>query len=131
MIADVFKGQWTDKLKILIEKHHGKMVPVIHNMTNYFQPLDLKVNGSCQLLHQNNAQIWYAELVQPQIFKGIAPERVSIDLKISLVKPIQTKWVNQYYVHIHTNKDIKNGWRRSGITKGTKENIGTEDPFEK
>ena len=83
------------------------MVPVIHNMTNYFQPLDLKVNRSCQLFHQNNAQIWYAEQVQPQIFKGIAPERVSIGLKISLVKPIHTKWVNQYYDYIRTNKDIK------------------------
>ena len=35
-IADVFKGQWADKVKSLIGKHHGKMVPGPHNMTNYF-----------------------------------------------------------------------------------------------
>ena len=35
LIAEVFKGQWTDKVKILIEKNHGKMVPVPHNMTKF------------------------------------------------------------------------------------------------
>ena len=59
LIADVFKGQWADKLKkSLIEKHHGKMVPVPHNMTNYFQPLDLTVNQSCKLFLRDKAQIW-------------------------------------------------------------------------
>lgn len=48
LIADVFKAQWTEKVKSLVEKHHGKMVAVPHNMTNYFQPLDLTVNRSCK-----------------------------------------------------------------------------------
>ena len=45
-----------------------------------------------------------------QISKGIASESVSVDLKISILKPIHAKWVTQYYDHIHTNEDIvKNG----------------------
>ena len=36
LIADVFQGQWTDKVKSLIEKHHGKTVLVPRNMTNSF-----------------------------------------------------------------------------------------------
>ena len=44
LIAGVFKGQWTDKVKNLIEKYYGKMVPVPHDMTIYLQPLDLPVN---------------------------------------------------------------------------------------
>ena len=36
LIADVFKDQWAEKVKSLIKKHHGKMVPVPHNVTNYF-----------------------------------------------------------------------------------------------
>ena len=43
LIADMFKEQLTDKVRSLIEKH-GKMVPVPHNMTNYFQPLNLTIN---------------------------------------------------------------------------------------
>ena len=86
MIADVFKGQWTDKVKSLIEKHPGKVVPVPHNMTNYFQPLDLTVDQSCESFLRDKVQIWYAEQVQAQIFKGIAPESVSVDLKISILR---------------------------------------------
>ena len=43
LIADMFKEQLTDKVRSLIEKH-GKMVPVPHNMTNYFQPLNFTIN---------------------------------------------------------------------------------------
>ena len=96
LIADVFKGQWTDKVKSLMEKYHGKMVPVPHNMTNYFQPLDLNVNRSCKSFLHDKTQTWYAEQVQVQISKGIAPESVSVDLKISILKPLHTKWVTQY-----------------------------------
>ena len=46
-IADMFKRQWKDKVKSLIKKYHGKMVPVPHNTTNYFQPLNLTVNLNC------------------------------------------------------------------------------------
>ena len=48
--------------KSLIEKH-GKMVPVPHNISNYFQPLDLTVNRSCKSFLHDKTQIWYAEQV--------------------------------------------------------------------
>ena len=41
--------------------------------------------------------MWYAEQVQAEIYKRIALERVSIDLKISILKAIHAKWVTQYY----------------------------------
>ena len=104
LINDVFKGQWTDNVKSLIQKHHGKMVLVPHNMTNYFQPLELTVKQSCQSFLHERAQIWYAGQEQAQISKGIAPESVSLDLKISILKSIHAKWVAQYYNHIHTDK---------------------------
>ena len=42
-IADVFKGQWTDKVKETVSKSHGKTVSIPANWKNYFQPLDLPV----------------------------------------------------------------------------------------
>ena len=126
LIADMFKGQLTNKVKILIEKY-VKIVPVPHNMTNYFQPLDLTGNPSCQLFLHDKAQLQYAELVQPQISKGIAPETISVDLKICIVKPIHTKWMTEYYNHIRADEDIENGWHRSGITKAIKQDIHNED----
>ena len=105
------------------------MVPVPHNMTNYFQPLDLTDNRSCKSFLPEKAQILYAEQEQVQISK-VAPESVSVDLKIGIHQPIHAKWVTQYYDYIRTDKDIvKNGWRRSRITKAIKENIRKEDRF--
>ena len=107
------------------------MVPVPHNMTNYFQPLHLTANWSCKSFLHDKAQIWYAEQVETQVFKGIAPESVPVELKISILKTTHAKWVTQYCNHIHTNEDIvKNGWCRSGITKAIKENLHKKDPFE-
>ena len=66
-----------------------------------------------------------------QISKGIAPESVSVDLKLNILKPIHAKWMTQYYDHIRIDEDIvKNGWRRSGINKAIKENIHKEDALE-
>ena len=48
LIADAFKGQWTEAVKKRIAELHGKMVPVPNNMTHVFQPLDLTVNRSCK-----------------------------------------------------------------------------------
>ena len=110
LIADVFRGQWTDKVKQLITKYHGKMVPVPHNMTNHFQPLDLTVNRSCKSFLRNKAQEWYAEQVQSQVRNGIAPTNVSVDIRISVLKPLHAKWVTQFYDYIRNeNYIIKNG----------------------
>ena len=46
LVSDVFKGQWTDKVKDLVRKSNGMMVPVPNNWSNYFQPLEVTVNKS-------------------------------------------------------------------------------------
>ena len=58
----VFKGQWPGKVKKLIQENQGKMVPVPHNMTSYFRPLDLQSTQSCKSL-RSKAQTWCAEKV--------------------------------------------------------------------
>ena len=74
LIADAFKGQWTDKAKSLIEKDNGKMVSVLHNMTNCFQLIDLTVNRSCKLFLRDKAQLWYAKQAQAKISQEITSE---------------------------------------------------------
>ena len=87
-------------------------------MTKYFQLLNLTVNQSCKSFLHDKVQIWYAEQLQTQISKGIAPESVFVDLKIRILKHIHSKWVTQYYNHICIDEDIiRNGWCRSGISK--------------
>ena len=74
MIADVFKGQWTDKVKSLIEKG-TILTPFSHNMMNYFEPLNLKVHRSHKLFLRDVARIWYAEQVQAKFPKEL-PQKV-------------------------------------------------------
>ena len=45
LVFDVFKGQKTDRYRALLEHHDIVAVYVPANLTRYFQPLDLTING--------------------------------------------------------------------------------------
>ena len=53
--------------------------------------LDLTVNRSCKSLLRDKAQERYAEQSQVQIAKEIAQESLTVNLKISIFKPLHTK----------------------------------------
>ena len=93
LLADVLKGQWTEEVKQLVHKRNGKMVPVPSNMTHIYQPLDLAVNRSCKEFLLKESQHWFAGHVQQQIQNGCEAEQVKVDLRISILKPIQAKWL--------------------------------------
>ena len=42
--ADVFKDQWSDNLKQIVEENNEKLVPLPSNMTHIYQPFDLTMN---------------------------------------------------------------------------------------
>ena len=61
------------------------------------------------------------------------PENVKVDLRISVLKPLQAKWVTSFYDKMQSRQDIvKKAWERAGITEvnmdKSKENF-IEDPF--
>ena len=53
--------------------------------------LDLTVNRSCKSFLRDKAQERYAGQLQVQIAKEIAPESLTVDLKISILKPLHAK----------------------------------------
>ena len=68
---------------------------------------------------------------QSQIIRLIVPQNVSMDLKISTLKPLHATWVTQYFNFIGTNKEIeKNRWQIARINKALEGNINKEHPFE-
>ena len=112
IITDVFKGQWTDAVKK--ELLNCKMVPVPNNMTHVFQPLDLTVNRSCKAHIRSSTHQWVTNEVQNQLESGKQPENVKIDTKLSIVKPLHSKWVTSFYDSMQTNKSIVGkGWDRT------------------
>ena len=129
LISDVFKGQWTDKVKDLVRESKGKMVPVPSNWTNYFQPLDLTVNKSCKDFSRQEAQSWYTNEIVEQMQQGKKPHEIKVDVRISIVKPLHAKWIVKFYDYIRSNPDlIRNGWRKSGIMENLQREIKL-DPF--
>ena len=91
---------------LLVASNNGKMVPVPNNMTNHFQPLDLTVNRICKAFLRKQTQEWFFSEVQTQIQNGVKPENVKVDLRISVLKPLQAKWVTSFYDKIQSRQDI-------------------------
>ena len=69
--------------------------------------------------------------MQAQIVNGINADKVSVDLRISVLKPLHAKRVTQFYDYMQVNKEIIiKGWERSGIGAVLKETQRKEDSFE-
>ena len=58
---DVFRGQTTDHVAQILDSLDIKVVKVPANMTHFFQPLDLTVNGSAKNFMRKKFVTWYAE----------------------------------------------------------------------
>ena len=130
LVADVFKGQWTDAVKKIVDENNGKMVPIPANMTHIFQPLDLTVNRSSKAFLRDQAQNWYSNEIRQQLEQKIEPHKIKVDVRIARLKPLHAAWVTKFYDHIQVNEEIVlNGWRQSGITNALEQEKDSEDPF--
>ena len=72
LIFDVFKGQTTQRYQEYIHNNHMVLVNVPANMTRYFQPFDLTINGqSKQFLLKKKFKEWYSKQVTSQLAQGL------------------------------------------------------------
>ena len=58
LIFDVFKGQKTDKYKSVLALYDIVPVYVPANLTRYFQPLDLTLNGIAKTFLKDKFRVW-------------------------------------------------------------------------
>ena len=103
-------------------------------MTHKFQPLDLTVNRSCKAFLRKKSEEWFSHENAKQINSGKLPEDVNVDVRISILKPLQAKWIVSFYDKMQSVRGIQivnRGWDASGITAflKKKESEGKEDPF--
>ena len=61
---NVFKGQMTDTVKSKLTSLSIDLVTVPANMTHFFQPLDLTVNGAAKKLARKEFMQYYSTAVQ-------------------------------------------------------------------
>ena len=112
------------------------IVNVPRNMTKYYQPLDLTVNGYSKRFLKNKFNEWYSFQVSKQLAEGVMLENVQVKLNLTILKPIHAGWLVDFYNHMTTDKGfdiIKNGWKAAGTTNAIRlglNNLPSVDPFD-
>ena len=134
IVWDVFKGQMTQRVKDRLTSLNLELVPVPANMTHFFQPLDLTVNGSAKKFVRNQFTEYYSGAVKEQLDSGKQLDDIDVDFRLSTVKPLHAEWLISMYNYFTTRKGaeiIVKGWKKSGIAgllDGTTI-LPPEDPF--
>ena len=134
IIMDTFKGQDNETLSKLCADNHCVVVLVPNNLTNKFQPLDLTVNKPAKVFLSEKCNHWYADEVSKQLRRNINPADVKLSLKLTHIKVLHARWINDLYHHLIGRKDIIiNGFSKAGITEADRnaQEIVTriENPF--
>ena len=114
ILFDNFNAQCTEDLLKRIDEQNIYVILIPANCTDCLQPLDLSVNKSVKDFLKVAFQEWYAELVSSQFQKG---QVELIDLRMSIVKPLEAKWMVNLYDYLQSKPEIvHNGFRAAGIT---------------
>lgn len=119
VVWDVFKGQVTDKVKQMLTSLHIELVTVPANMTHFFQPLDLTVNGAAKHFMKKQFAVYYANAVKHQLDSGKEVEDINVDLRLTVIKPLHAQWLVNMYNFFTTKKGMDiviKGWRKAGIS---------------
>ncbi len=129
-IFDIFKGQKTTTVSKLIEENNCAVVYVLANMTNYFQPLDLTVNGPAKQFLKTKFEEWYARQIEAQLNRGIDIYSVDVPRKLSIMKPVHAKWLIGLYDYLRNSRAmIMKGFDMAGINDALTGELEPEDPF--
>ena len=136
IVMDVFTGQMTEDAVKRYQDNNILIVNIPSNMTKYYQPLDLTVNGYCKKFLKRNFTQWYSAEVTRQLANKVALEDVQVQLQLTKLRPLQPGWIIEFFNEMTTSKGTEitvSGWNVSGIKGVIK--LGTEmlpslDPLE-
>ena len=128
MIFDVFKGRMCDSVHTLLESNKILQVLVPNNCTDLLQPLDLSVNKPFKDTLRSKFSEWYAHEVSKQLEAGKQVEEVQVEMRMSVMKELSSRWFISAYDHIRSNPDIvKNGFKKAGITEALEKDLPEAD----
>ena len=97
----------TETVKQKLSSLNIEVVAVPANMTHFFQPLDLTVNGSAKKYMRKQFITYYTAAVKQQIDRGIQLEDIDVNFRLTVVKPLHAQWmVNMFTVRLTREKKL-------------------------
>ena len=120
---DVFRGQKTENILIVLKDNNILLGRVPSNMTHIFQPFDFTVNGTFKTCMRKKFSEWYSRQILHALENGCEVMDTKVDVKLTIMKPLYAKWLSEFYNYINCSDGqeiTRNGWLRAGITDAIK-----------
>ena len=92
-VFDVFAANRCSSVFQKLSAHHIHQISVLASCTGELQPLDLSVNDEFKALMKEHFSRWYADEIKTALDQGASLDKVKIDLKGSLIKPLHGNWL--------------------------------------
>ena len=121
LIWDAFRGQQSQPITDALEDYSLVTVMVPKNLTHLLQPLDLTTNGSFKKMERAAFRDYFTNTIMKELESD--PEKdvttIKVDLKLSTLKPIHAKLMNEIYQHFKQagRQTILNGWKSAGVVR--------------
>ena len=134
VMFDSFRGHKGNEVEDVLKENFLIPVPIPSNCTDRLQPVDVSVNKPLKDHLRNSFTKWYASQVQEQLQEGTRIEEVKVDLRLSVMKELEAKWLVSAYHYLKSTKTIiQNGFKEVGVTDAIEGQSGQsaldEDPF--
>ena len=127
VIMDVFTGQMTSEVKEVLQENKILVTNAPANMTRFYQPLDLTVNGSAKRFIAKKFNDWYSDQISEELQSGTTLKEVNVKLRLSVLKPLHAGQAVDFYNFIISaggKEAILNGWKATGIYDAIRLGIG-------
>jgi hypothetical protein len=116
LICDVFAAHRTEAVREKIAENNLKLVYVPPSCTGELQPLDVSIDDPFKKLMKAEFTNWYSGMIKDGLDDGQELESVKVDLRLSIVKPIQARWLISLLSELSKNRDaINRGFEEPGI----------------
>ena len=131
MVWDAFKGHKTEAVKQKLTSHDIELVTVPANMTHFFQPWDVTVNGAAKRYMKKEFAVYYSSSVKQQLDSGKKLEDIDVDFRLTA---LHAQWLVNLFNFFTSRKGaelIMKGWKKAGIVGVLDGSIvlPSEDPF--
>lgn len=95
LLWDVFRGHQDDEARAILKRNNIELVYISPNCTDQLQPLDQLVNKEFKGALKKEFQRWFANSILRKMQEKSANESVvsSINLKLSVLKPVHAQWL--------------------------------------